>query len=86
MLQSSTTYPLKRFALKVVFLSIFGLMQWRSGILRALALVFMISANLSICLAMMNKSRILRERRFTYWDEAAAFFAMSALAAGAGAA
>jgi hypothetical protein len=80
MLQASTSYPLKRFALKVLFLSAFCLMQWRSGVLHSLALAFIISGNLSSWLAMMNKSQLLRERRFTYWDEAVAFFALSAFA------
>lgn len=78
---AADAYPLKRFGLKLVFLVAFGLMQWRSTGLRIFVLAFLISGNLSTWLAMFRRTPLFRERRFTYWDEAAAFFAMSALAA-----
>jgi len=79
MLQAGTAYPLKRFALKVLFLSAFGLLQWQAGMLHGLSLAFLISGNLSACLAVLGRSRPITERRFTYWDEAAAFLTLSAL-------
>ena len=81
MLQAGSAYPLKRFALKVIFLTAFGALQWRAGILRSLALAFLISGSFSVWLAMMSRSRLLFERRFTYWDEAVAFLALGVLAA-----
>ena len=79
MLEARIAYPLKRFVLKLAFLSAFALMQWRSGVLHSLVLMFMITGNFCIWVAILSRSRPFRER-FTYWDEAAAFFAMSALA------
>jgi hypothetical protein len=81
MLQAGSVYPLKRFALKVLFLLAFGALQWRSGILRSLALLFLISGNLSVWLAVMSRSKLFLERRFTYWDEGVAFLTLSVLAA-----
>ena len=80
MRQAGYAYPLKRFALKVIFLTAFGALQWRAGILRSLALAFVISASFSVWLAVLSKSRPFVERRFTYWDEAIAFLTLSALA------
>ena len=80
MLQAGYAHPLKRFALKVIFLMAFSALQWRTGILRSLALAFVISANFSVWLAILTKSRPFAERRFTYWDEAIAFLTLSALA------
>ena len=81
MIEARAVYPLKRFVLKLAFLSAFALMQGRSGILKSVILSFMISGNISIWLAIFSKVWPFREPRFTYWDEAAAFFAMSAFAA-----
>jgi hypothetical protein len=80
MFQANSAYPLKRLALKVLFLLAFSAVQWRVGILRSASLSFFISSNLSFYLALMGKAKILLERRFTYWDEAVAFLALSVLA------
>ena len=80
-MQAATAYPLKRFGLKLLFLSIFGLAQSHSTGLKVFTVVFLISGNISTWLAMLRKTSLLREHRFTYWDEAAAFFVLSAISA-----
>ena len=66
------------FALKVLILSFFALLQWRSGAFKTLALLSTISSSISFILAIRAKAR-LWTKSFSYLDEAVGFVLLSVI-------
>ena len=80
-LDSQSRYVLKRFLLKLVFLSIAALLQMQApwGFRIAITTLAIASALLSACLAVSWRERPVAET-LNYWDEAAAFLAIGIVA------
>jgi len=64
-------YVIVRFALKSALLTFFALIQWRSGFVRTLSLLFTLTAFVDMALALYHKEAP-RGAGLGYWDEAAA--------------
>lgn len=75
--QSATGFALGRFALKLILLTLFALVQSLSslGFGRSLSHLMLLTGMIDVALALMRRERPLSPT-LTYWDEAAAFLAL----------
>ena len=78
--RADNIYVVRRFAIKLVIISVFALAQsfapW--GFVRALVVLFGFAALIDVGLALLLKQRF-KFRALSYWDEAGMFFLLALL-------